>query len=62
MLKLRPFDPEWTLPSRMEKNPVAWLVQVNGMIVDARHMPREVQEDAVRRGIIPHIPDEDAVD
>ena len=62
MLKLRAFDPEWTLPSRMDKNPVAWLIQVNGVIVDARHMPREVQEEAVRRGIIPHIPDEDAAD
>ena len=43
-LKLRPFDPEWTLPSRMDKNPVVWLIQVNGLIMDARHMPRDIQE------------------
>ena len=53
VLKPRPFDPEWTLPSRMGKNPVAWLVQVNGVIVYARDMQREVQEEAFRRGMNP---------
>ncbi len=56
MLKMKPFDPEWTLPSRMDKNPVAWLIQVNGMIVDARYIPREIQEEAFHRGMIPSIP------
>lgn len=56
MLKIRSFDPEWTLPSRLPDNPVVWLVSVNGMIVDARHMPREIQEEAFRRGMIPYIP------
>ena len=61
---MRAFDPEWTLPSRMDQNPVVWLIQVNGMIVDARHMPREVQEEAFQRGMIPYIPadQEDAED
>lgn len=56
LLKMRPFDPEWTLLSRMDDNPVAWLVQVNCMIVDVRHMPREIQEEAFRRGMIPYLP------
>ena len=29
---------------------MAWLIQVNGLIVDARKAPREVQEEAFRRG------------
>jgi hypothetical protein len=56
LLRLRPFDPEWTLPSRMEQNPLAWMIQVNGLITDARHLPREIQEEAFRKGLIPYIP------
>ena len=56
LLKIRPFDPEWTLPSRMDQNPMAWMIQVNGLIVDARHLPREIQEEAFRKGLIPYIP------
>jgi len=54
--KIHPLDPEWTLPSRMDENPMAWMIQVNGLIVDARQMPREIQEEAFRRGLIPYIP------
>jgi hypothetical protein len=56
LLKLRPFDPEWTLPSRLDQNPLAWMIQVNGLIVDARRVPREIQEEAYRKGLIPYIP------
>lgn len=49
-------DPNWTLPSKMAANPVAWLIQVNGLIVDARYVPRDVQEEAFRRGLIPYLP------
>jgi hypothetical protein len=58
LVKMRPFDPEWTLPSRMGQNPMAWMIQVNGVLVDARHMSREIQEEAYRQGLIPYIPDE----
>ena len=34
LVKMRPFDPEWTLPSRMGQNPMAWMIQVNGVLVD----------------------------
>ena len=49
-------DPKWTLPSRLEGNLAAWLIQINGMIVDVRQMPLEIQEEAFRRGIIPYLP------
>jgi hypothetical protein len=40
----------------MEENPLIWMIQVNGMIVDVRHMPLEVQEIAYAKGYIPYIP------
>ncbi|CAK0749263.1 conserved hypothetical protein [Gammaproteobacteria bacterium] len=58
ILKIEMMDPRWTLPSRMEKNPMAWMVMVNGFIVDARSLPREIQEDAYRKGLIPYLPTE----
>ena len=62
LLKIRPFDPEWTLPSRMDDNPMAWMIQVNGLIVDVRQMPRAIQEEAFRKGLIPYIPGDPADD
>ncbi len=56
LLKIRPFEAEWTLPSRMEQNPMIWMIQVNGLIVDARQLPRPIQEEAFRKGLIPYIP------
>ncbi len=45
-----------TLPSLMADKPMAWLIQVDGLIVDARHAPRGIQEEAFRRGMIPYLP------
>ena len=36
------------------------MIQVNGLIADARHLPREIQEEAFRKGLIPYIPDDQA--
>jgi hypothetical protein len=49
-------DPRWYRPSQMNDNPLAWMVIVNGLIVDVRKMPREVQEEAYRKGLIPYLP------
>lgn len=35
-------DPNWCLPSQMDENPMAWLIMVDGLIVDARSLPREI--------------------
>lgn len=53
---LMQFDPEWTLPSRIEDNPFVWMVTIDGMVVDIRSAPREVQVMAYEQGIIPYIP------
>jgi len=50
------FDPKWSLPSLLDRSPLAWLAEVNGLLVDLRHMPREVQEFAFDKGMIPYIP------
>ena len=51
-------DPDWTLPSRIDSNPMAWYIMVNGFMMDARHAPREIQEVAYAKGLIPYIPDD----
>ncbi|MHC5544877.1 DUF6398 domain-containing protein, partial [Singulisphaera rosea] len=55
-LKVHRLDPDWTLPGRMDDNPMAWMLEVNGLIVDVRQMPREFQEAAYREGLIPYVP------
>ena len=50
------FDPQWTLPSLVEKNPLFWMAEVNGLLVDLRDMPREIQEIAFQDRLIPYIP------
>jgi hypothetical protein len=58
LFKLGPLNLEWQLPSRLEDNPITWMLTVNGLIMDVRHAPREIQEEAFRLGLIPYIPDD----
>ncbi|WP_153304596.1 hypothetical protein [Desulfonatronum thiodismutans] len=37
-------------------NPLAWMITVNGLLVDARDIPLEVQKIASAKGLIPNIP------
>ena len=61
-LDLVRLDPVWTRPSRLADNPLAWMIEVDGLIIDARDAPRSVQEAALRAGAIPFLPDVDASD
>ena len=56
LLKIHQLDPNWTLPSRLDANPLVWTLEVNGFMMDVRHAPREVQEIAFKKGLIPYIP------
>ena len=56
MFKIRQMDPEWSLRSRVEQNPMSWMIQINGFLVDARFLKPEIQEEALRQGLIPYIP------
>jgi len=55
-LGLMPFHPDWSLPSNMDENPLVWMLEVNGMLIDIRMAPREAQVVAYERGLIPYIP------
>ncbi len=55
-LNMAQLDPNWCLPSKMDDNPMAWYIQVKGFMVDARMAPREIQEIAFNKGLIPYIP------
>lgn len=49
-------DPTWILRSFVDQNPLIWMAQVNGLLVDLRDMPREVQVIAHEKGLIPYVP------
>ena len=49
-------DPAWMLRDFVVRNPLIWMAQVNGLLVDLRDMPREVQVIAHEKGVIPYIP------
>ena len=49
-------DPAWTLPSLVDQNPLVWMAEVNGVLVDLRYMPRDLQVIAYEKGMIPYVP------
>lgn len=55
LLNMHRFDHHWCLPSRMDDFSFSWMITLNGFIVDARTLPREIQEIAYEKGIIPYI-------
>jgi len=55
MLKISQLDLTWTLPSRMDDHPMAWLIEVNGFIIDIRHAPYDFQVEAFNAGVITYI-------
>jgi hypothetical protein len=55
-LGMHPFTPVWTLPSRFADNTTMWILQVNGLMVDIRQLPIEVQQMAFEKGLIPYVP------
>jgi Domain of unknown function (DUF6398) len=46
-------DPTWMLRSFVDQNPLVWMAEVNGLLVDLRDMPRELQEAAYEKDLIP---------
>jgi hypothetical protein len=57
LLGMSPLDPDWSIPSMVDKNPLIWMLEVNGFIIDVRQAPRPIQEEAFRKGLIPYLPD-----
>lgn len=40
----------------LAQHPLAWLVEVDGLLVDIRSMPPEIQAEARRRGLVLDVP------
>ncbi len=59
-LKISQWDPDWCLPSKIGDNPMVWMIEVNGFIMDVRMAPRPIQAAAFAKGIIPYIPADQA--
>jgi hypothetical protein len=55
MLDIGIYEPELTRVTMLERHPMAWIVQVNGLLVDARQLPEELQDEARQRGLIPDL-------
>jgi hypothetical protein len=58
LLGMYPMDPEWSTPTMVDQNPLIWMLEVDGFVMDIRHAPHEIQEAAFRQGLIPYVPDE----
>ncbi len=56
MFHMFPMVPEWSLESSLDDNPLVWFLEVDGIVVDIRRMPREIQVQAYEQGLIPYIP------
>lgn len=50
------FDPTWSLHSLTDQNPFLWMLHIDGMIVDIRNAPTEIQQTALDHGLIPYLP------
>ena len=55
LLRIMPLEPEYCRRQLLAQNPLAWMVAVNGMVVDARTLPAEVQAQLRQRGLIPDL-------
>ena len=41
-----------------DNSPLTWLLQVDGMLVDARQLPPTLQVHAFQLGLIPYVPNQ----
>jgi hypothetical protein len=49
------FEPDLTREAMLVQHPMAWIVEVDGLLIDARTLPPELQDEARRRGLIPDL-------
>ncbi len=50
------FDANWLLPHLVDSSPGIWFLEVNGLLMDIRTAPLELQIAAYERGLIPYVP------
>src|SRR6266542_3266264 len=55
-LRIGLMDPEFSRRDMLDSNPMVWLLEVGGLLDDARQLPEALQVQAWRRGLIPYVP------
>ena len=58
LLRINRMTCEWRLPSQAKNDPSVWFIMVNGLVKDARKLPRPLQELALQKHLIPYIPED----
>lgn len=56
LLRISPFSPEFERADVVAQNPLTWIIEVDGLAVDIRHVPLDIQVAAFERGFIPYVP------
>lgn len=56
LLRISPFSPEFERADVAAANPLKWIIEVDGLAVDVRHVPLDIQVAAFERGFIPYVP------
>lgn len=54
-LDLDPLEPRLCRRELLERHPYAWYVAIDGLVLDARTLPADLQVEARRRGLIPDL-------
>jgi hypothetical protein len=58
MLHMNPWDYHWLLPSRLQDSPFIWMITIDGFIIDVRTASRDIQLLALKKGLIPFLPND----
>jgi hypothetical protein len=56
LLRISPFSSEFERAEVAAQNPLKWMLEVDGLAVDVRHVPLDIQMAAFERGFIPYVP------
>jgi uncharacterized protein DUF6398 len=56
LLRISHFSPEFQRADVVAQNSLVWIIEVNGLAVDARNVSPDIQAEAFQRGLIPYIP------
>ena len=55
-LRIGLLDSEYCRGELLDRNPLVWMLEVDGLIADARWLPEAVQVQAWQRRLIPYVP------
>jgi hypothetical protein len=56
LIGVQPYDFRWAVPETIESmGSLFWTIEYNGLLIDARDLPRDIQEAAFEQGVIPYV-------